>query len=316
MKSPLPAVVVVVLVLAAILLYASAFVVEEGKQAVITQFGKPVGYAREARLHFRVPFIQKVHLLEERLLPWDNAAASMQTRDKKRIFIDVWARWKIVDLETFFLRVRTEQRGQAMLDNLVNSAVRNVVAQNKLIDVVRSTNDPLETENEELAPGGEATRDTVTTGRAKMEAAILKAARPALKEEHGIELTDLHIKRVNYVESVKQTVYDRMKSERLRIASLYQSEAEEEQNKIEGQTRFELDQIEGEMEQRSAEIRGEADAEVIRLTAEAYGKSPEFYEFLRRLEVLRNTLGQGDTRLILSTDSELFQLFKRAERRQ
>lgn len=315
MKSWIAPVLLGVVVLAAAALKLSAYVVEEGQQAVITEFGKPVRFVAEAGLKFKVPFIQEVHPLEKRLLPWDGAPENMQTRDKKRIFIDVWARWRIVEPETFFRAVRTEQRGQKILDDLVDSAVRDIVARNNLIDVVRSTNDELVYETDELARSAEATRDVVTTGRAKMEEAILKAASAGLKEGYGMELSDVHVKRVNYVESVKKTVYERMRSERLRIASLFESEAEEEKNRIQGVTRKELDQIEGEMEQQSAEIRGEADAEVIKLTAQAYGKSIEFYRFLRRLEVFKNAV-DSETHLILSTDSEVFGLLKQAGAQQ
>ncbi len=301
------------LVIAAILLYGSAYVVEEGKQAVVTQFGRPVRFVTEAGLHFKAPFVQEVHRLEKRLLPWDGAAESMQTRDKKRIFIDVWARWRITDPEMFFKAVRTEQKGQKILDDLVDSAVRDVVAQNNLIDVVRSTNDKLVYESEEMkemAHTAEAKRDVVTTGRSQMEEKILRGVAADLeKNNYGMGLSAVRVKRVNYIESVKETVYERMRSERLRIAKLFGSEAEEERNRIIGLTRKELDQIEGEREQKSAEIRGEADAEVIRMTAEAYSKSPEFFAFLRRLEVLKQALGR-DTRLILTTDSDLFKLLK------
>ncbi|HYW78075.1 MAG TPA: hypothetical protein VE890_00800, partial [Thermoguttaceae bacterium] len=191
---------------------------------------------------------------------------------------------------------------------------RDVVARNNLIDVVRSTDTQLTYESEELARSAEASRDRVTTGRAKMEEKILEEVGKALKASYGMELSVVHVKRVNYVESVKETVYERMRSERQRVASLFQSEAIEEQNRILGVTRLELDKIEGEMEQESAKIRGEADAEVIRLTANAYGRSPEaleFYEFLRRLEVFTNSLDRN-SRVILSTDSEVFRLFENA----
>jgi membrane protease subunit HflC len=308
--------VVVLLILAAILLYASAYTVAEGKQVVITQFGKPVGSLQDAGLKFKFPFIQTVHVLEKRLLPWDGDAENMQTRDKKRIFIDVWARWRISKPIDFFRAVRTEQKGQKILDDLVDAAVRDVVAQNNLIDVVRSTNEKLIYESEEmkeLARAAEDTGDVVTSGRAKMEQRILEAVSADLRNNnYGMELVDVHVKRVNYIESVKETVYGRMKSERQRIARLFESEAEKEKNRIEGLTRKELDQIEGEMKQKSAEIRGAADAEVIRLTADAYGRSPEFFQFLRRLEVFKQTLGK-DTRVIMSTNSDLFELLKETD---
>jgi len=294
MKTWIIAGVIILLVIGGASLYSSAYTVTEGKQAIVTQFGKPKGAIQEPGLYFKLPFIQEVHYLERRLLPWDGAPESMQTRDKKRIDIDVWARWRIVDPMNFFIKVRTEQRGQKILDDLVDSAVRDVVARHRLIDVVRRSNRELVYESEELQ---RPAADRVE-GRGRDDL-----------EEYGMELTRIRIKRVNYVASVRKTVYDRMISERLRIARLFDSEAIEEENKIQGQTQKELDQIEGEMAQKSAEIRGTADAQVIQLTAEAYGKSQEFYVFLRRLEVLKKTLGR-DTRLIMSTDSDLFRLLK------
>jgi len=297
-------VVVALLVIAGVCLYSSAYTVQEGKLAVITQFGKPMGSVEEPGLHFKMPFIQDVHYLEKRLLPWDGDPESMQTRDKKRIDIDVWARWRIVDPMKFFVKLRTEQRGQKILDDLVDSAVRDVVARHKLIDVVRKSNSPLVYESEELQ---RRASDQVTgQGRDTVEEEILSGVDMG---SYGMELVKVRIKRVNYVQSVRQTVYERMISERLRIARLYDSEAVEEKNKILGQTQKELDQIEGEMEKAAAEIRGSANAQVIQLTAEAYEQSPEFYEFLRRLEVFKQTFGP-DTRLILSTESDLFRLLK------
>lgn len=286
------------------IIYSSAYSVEEGKLAVITQFGKPMGAVEESGLHFKTPFIQEVNFLEKRLLPWDGDPESMQTRDKKRIDIDVWARWRIVDAMKFYVKLRTEQRGQKMLDDLVDSAVRDVVARHNLIDVVRKSNDPLVYESDELQ---RRSSDQVTGGgRDDVEDEILAGVD---LESYGMKLEKVRIKRVNYVESVRQAVYERMISERLRIARLYDSEAMEEKNRILGQTQKELDQIEGEMEKASAEIRGKANAQVIQLTAEAYGKAPDFYDFLRRLEVFKQTIGT-DTRLILSTESDLFRLLK------
>ncbi|MGZ0173771.1 MAG: protease modulator HflC [Planctomycetales bacterium] len=304
MKTKIAIGFVVVLVMAVIVLIAGTFVVEEGKQVIVTEFGKPVNVVQTAGLHFKTPFIQEANYLEKRLLPWDGSPESFQTKDKKRIDIDVWARWRISDPMTFFVKVRNEDRGQKMLDDLVDSTVRDVVARHNLIDVVRKSNAELKYETEEL----ERTKadEVAGSGRDDVEMEILEGV--DLKE-YGMELVKVRIKRVNYVASVRATVYERMISERLKVARLYESEALEEKNGILGETQKQLDQIEGEMEQRSAEIRGEADAKVIQMTAEAYGQSPEFYEFLRRLEVLKATFNQ-DTRLILSTDSDLFQMLK------
>ncbi|MBC8352255.1 MAG: protease modulator HflC [Planctomycetes bacterium] len=304
MKSGAVVIAVVVASLALLVLFASAYTIEEGKQVIVTQFGRPVAEVQDAGLHFKTPFVQEANYLEKRWLPWDGAPESMQTKDKKRIDIDVWARWRIADPMTFFVKVRSEQRGQKILDDLVDSAVRDTVAKHNLIDVVRKSNDELIYETEELERM-EADR-VEGAGRDDVEKEILQGVDLA---EYGIELVKVRIKRVNYVASVRETVYERMISERLRIARLYESEAIEEQNRILGQTQKELDLIEGEMKQKSSEIRGQADAQVIQLTAEAYGKSTEFYEFTRQLEVLKMTLG-SDTRLIMSTESDLFRMLK------
>ena len=304
MKNKITAIAIILLGVVTVILYSSAYVVEEGKQVIITRLGAPRGDVRKAGLHFKMPFIEETHYLESRLLPWDGAPESMQTRDKKRIDIDVWARWQIVDPKEFFTTLRYEQRGQKILDDLVDSAVRNVVGRHNLIDVVRKSNDPLVYESEELERSdGEK---VLGNGRDDVENEILEEV--DLKK-YGMKLTKVRIKRINYVESVRQTVYDRMISERFRIARRYDSEAIGEQNKILGQTQKEIDQIEGEMEKEAAEIRGVAKARVIELTAEAYGKSPEFFEFLRQLEILKETL-KKDTRLIFSTESELLKLLK------
>jgi len=294
----------VLIVVSLILLFLSAYVVDEGHQAILTQFGRPVKAVEKAGLHFRVPLIQEVNLLERRLLPWDGDPESMQTKDKKRIDIDVWARWRIADPMTFFVKVRTEQRGQKILDDLVDSVVRDIVARHNLIDVVRKSNEELIYETEELERT--VAVSVQGTGRDDVERESLQGVNLS---EYGMMLDQVRIKRVNYVASVRAAVYERMISERTRIARLYESEAVEEQNKILGATQKELDLIEGEREQKSAEIRGSADAKVIQLTAEAYSQSPEFYEFLRKLEVVKNTI-DNQSRLILTTDSELFHLLK------
>lgn len=312
MRSALPYVIGVGLIVGVILLFSSAYVVEEGEQAVVTQFRRPVRFHTEAGLHWKIPFIQDVALLEKRLLPWDGAPENMQTVDKKRIFIDVWARWRIADLETFYTAVRSEQRAQKLLDDLVDSAVRDVVASEDLIEVVRSTNDELVYESEELKEmvrSRETDVEQVKAGRDEMERRMHQVASEGLKENYGIELSGerVHIKRINYVQSVKESVYERMRSERIRIANLFESEGEEEKKRIEGAMQEELLQIEGETQQQTETIRGEADAEVIRLTAQAYGEAPEFYEFMRRMELFKDALADK-TRLILSTDSDLFKL--------
>ena len=232
----------------------------------------------------------------------------MQTRDKKRIYVDCWARWKIKDLSKFYETLRTERGGQKILDDNIDSGVRNVVARHNLIDLVRTTNDKLLYESDELESTA-TSRDVVKTGREKIEMEILNTLKTDLMEQYGIELIDVHIKRVNYDEQVKATVYERMRSERERVARLFESEAEEERNRIKGLAQKELDTISGTMKQKAAEIRGQADAEVIQMTAEAYGKNAEFFIFLKKLEVYKSAM-KSDTNLILSTNSDLLKLLK------
>jgi membrane protease subunit HflC len=310
----LNALIILLVVLVVAFVGASAYVIHEWEQAVITRFGRPVDYKTEAGLYFRKPFIEKVHKLEKRLLPWDGDPENMPTRDKKRIFIDVWARWHITDPLKYYQTLRTEQAGYKILDDLVDSRVRDIIGNYNLIEAVRSSNRELTYESEELEDALTARQAEISIGRTRIEGEIRDRVVNDLKgKNYGLELVDVHIKRVNYIESVRDAVYERMKSERDRIARLFESEAEEEQNRILGQTRKEVDEIEGEMEKRSAEIRGQAEAEVIGIYAEAVQRSPEFYEFLRRLEAYRKTLGP-DTRLILSTDSEFLRLLNKMDR--
>ena len=291
-----------------VLVNASAYTVSPAHQVVITQFGDPKKVVTEAGLHWRTPFIQKVNYLEKRYLPWDGEPENMPTKDKKRIGIDVWARWRIVEPMKYFQAVRSVSRGQKILDDLVDSGVRDVIASHKLIECVRSTNEPLNYEVEESLQEQQRTPERITVGREKLEELMLASVNTGdLKKTYGMEVTDVHIKRVNYIENVRMRVYDRMKSERTRIASLFESEAQETYNVILGRTRKELDEIQGEMEQRSAEIKGRADAEVIRIYAESISQDPEFFRFLRQLEAYKSAVGEG-TRLILSTDNEFLQL--------
>jgi membrane protease subunit HflC len=299
---------IVIVVVLLVLASSAMYVIPEGQQAVVLQFGRPVQERTEAGLYWKTPFIQEVHRLEKRLLPWDGEPENMVTHDKRNIDIDVWARWRITKPMKFYKTVGTQRNGQQRLDELVDSAIRDVIAKNNLIDAVRTTDNPLHYESEELKKDWAARRERVTTGRQQIEEEIQQLAGRGLEDTYGMELVDVHIKRINYIKSVREKVYERMRSERMRIARLYESEAEEEENKILGATKKELDEIEGEMEKRSAEIRGEADAVVIKITAGAYGKSPEFYEFLRQLEAYKKTLRRG-TRLILSTDNKFLKQF-------
>lgn len=298
----------VAVVLAVILVGATTFTVPETHHAVVFEFRRPVRAISEPGLHFKKPFVQTVGYFEKWVLAWDGFPSSMPTKDKKNIFVDVWARWRIVDPIQFREAATDLAGGHKLLDDYVDSAVRDVVGSYDLIEVIRTTNRDLTYVSPELQAEQEARDEKITTGRGKITDLILQSARQSL-ENTGMELLDVRIKRVNYVESVRKTVYDRMISERLRIAQLYESEAEEKRKVILGETERELEVIRGEGKARSTRIRGEADAEVIRMYADALSQSPEFYAFLRRLEAYRGSLGK-DTSLILTTDSDFMRGLK------
>ncbi len=313
MKKLIP---IAALLLAVIgLVNASAYTVSPAQPVVITQFGDPTEVVTNAGRYSRTPIIKKVNYLEKRFLPWDGEPENMPTKDKKRIFIDVWARWRIVDPMKYFQAVRSIGAGQKILDDLVDSAVRDVIASHKLIECVRSTNEPLNYEVEESLQEQQREPERISEGggREKLEELMLRSVNTGeLEKKYGMEVTDVHIKRVNYIENVRMRVYDRMKSERTRIASLFESEAQETYNRILGSTRKELDEIEGEKEQRSAEIKGRADAEVIRIYAESISQDPEFFRFLRQLQAYETAVGKG-TRLILTTENEFLRLLNGAD---
>jgi len=299
---------VILLVLCIIAISTTAFIVPETEHAVVTEFGKPVRAVSEPGLHFKKPIVQKVIRFDKWILAWDGFPSSMPTKDKKNIHVDVWARWRVVDPIRFRERAATINGGHKLLDDYVDSAVRDVIGSYNLIEVVRSTNRELTYESEELQAEQEAREEGISVGREKITKEIFESASKSL-EDTGMELVDVRIKRINYVESVRQSVYDRMKSERYRIAKLYESEAQEKKRVILGEMERELATIKGEGEARSTEIRGEADAEVIRMYADALSRSPEFYSFLRKLEAYKKSLGK-DTALILTTDSDFLRGLK------
>ncbi len=302
---------VVIAVVVLVLVRASAFSVNEAEQVIVLQFGNPRKVVTDPGLKFKLPFLQEVRSLEKRLLPWDGAPEDMTTKDKKRIGIDVWARWRIVDPLKFYQACRTVNGGQKRLDDLVDSGVRDVVASHNLIECVRSSNEELKYEEELFGLDQRRTQVRISFGRSKLEQQMLAAVNASadLEAIYGMEVTEVHIKRVNYIENVRNRVYERMKSERTRIAKLFESEAEEERNRILGNTRKELDEIEGEMAQRSSEIMGDADAEVIKIYADSLSQDPEFFRFLRLLEAYQVAF-DDQTRLILSTDNEFLNLLR------
>ncbi|MDD4295058.1 MAG: protease modulator HflC [Candidatus Omnitrophica bacterium] len=284
------------------------YVVYEGQQAVITMFGKPRGnVVTNAGLKFKVPFFEKVHKFEKRILEWDGYATEIPTKDKRFIFIDTTARWRIKDPLVFFKSVQNEKIAQSRLDGIIDAAVRDVVMSNNLIEIVRSSNRVLDTSefsDTDKIFMDEGALEEITVGRDKMRDAIIKIAKE-LVPQYGIEIIDVRVKRINYLEKDRQSVYQRMIAERNREAEKYRSEGRGIKAEVEGKTDKELKVILSEAYRQAEEIKGAADAESTEIYAESFGKDPEFYSFVQTLESYVTTLNK-DTSVIISTKGDYF----------
>ena len=296
----------IIAVVAIIILASSSFyVVDIKSQCVITQFGKPKKVVTEPGLKVKTPFIQKAKFFEKRIIEWDGEPSDILTRDKENIDLNTWARWKIVDPLRFYTSTGTEDRGQGVLDEVIGSAVKNIVSTYPLNEVLRNTNRKLEYTTVELEKAEMDKKVKISHGRASLVGEINKMANEGLRERYGMELIDVKIKHINYVRAVIPKIFDRMRSERIRIANKYESEGRREEAEIMGYMKKELEKIESEGYKIATETRGEADAEAIRIYAEAYGKAPEFYSFTKTLETYEKTIDEN-TRLYLSTDNEYY----------
>ncbi|GDY02164.1 protein HflC [Planctomycetota bacterium] len=305
------ALLLVVLLVLVFLTVCATYTVRETETVILTQFGRTVGEpVGEPGLHWRTPFVQEVNRLEKRVLEFDGLATEMPTKDKTYISVDTFARWRIGDPAAFFLALREERTAISRLEDIIGSEVRAAVANNELIEIVRSDKGRV------LPPDVQKQAQTVTAlpvakrGRLEIQKDILAAAAIKLRPL-GIELLDIQIKRVSYNGDVLQRVYQRMTSERIQIAQRFRSEGEGEAARILGKKERDLLKIESEAYMAVQRTRGEADAEATRIYAEAYDKSPqsrELYKFLKTMDTYRTVL--SGTNLVLSTDSELFRMFK------
>ena len=321
-----------------VLVTSSAYTVGEQEQVIITQFGKPVGHPinsdphlNESGLHFKTPFIQEVNRFEKRTLEWDGPSTPMPTRDKLTIVVDAFARWRISDPLKYFQTLRDERSALSRLNDTVGNAVRSVVAQHDLVEVIRTDKDrkvakadngitPLPAANP-AAPAPAAVVNTtpgmlpkIQFGRAALEKQVLDQASPAV-ERWGIKLLDVQFKRINYNQTVSEKIHERMISERMQIAESFRSDGAGEAAKIEGRKQKELQEIESKAYRTVQELRGKADAEATQIYANAYNLSPaaaDFYEFLKTLETYKTTLG-ADSTLILTTESDFFKYLKRID---
>ncbi len=299
----------VILVIVA-LASGALLVIDETKQVVITQFGKPVGKPiTSAGLHFKTPFMQEAHYFEKRLLDWNGDPNQIPTKDKKYIWVDTTARWKIVDALKFLQSVGNEMNAQSRMDDIINSATRDAVTGHLLVEAVRNTNRILDTESvgEDLIVTDEAL-ERINVGRELLTRAILEKAK-VLAPQYGIEIMDVRIKRVNYVEGVRNKVYDRMIAERKRAAEKYRSEGQGKSAEIEGQVGKEMKLITSEAYRQAQIITGKADAEAINIYANAYNQDADFYSFLKTLETYHKTIDNNST-IILTTDSDYYKYLK------
>jgi membrane protease subunit HflC len=311
-----------ILPLAILLLFAvlgSFYAVDQTEQVIITQFGKPVGDPiTEPGLHFKLPLVQTISRIDKRFLEWDGAPVAIPTRDKTYIHVDTFARWRINDPKTYFVRLHDERSAQSRLEDILGSETRNAIAKHDLIEIVRTDKNrkPLHDENLKTVPTGVGTIGVlppIQFGRLKIEEEI-KGAAAAKLAEFGIELLDLRLKRVNYNPDVLDRIYQRMISERRQIAQRFRSEGEGEAARIAGQKERDLNEIQSTAYRQVQQIRGQADAKATEIYAHAYTQNPqaaEFYAFLKSMETYRKILTKDST-LVLSTDSDLFGLLKRA----
>ena len=300
------------IIVAAIVLFfgfASAYVVDETEQVVVTQFGKVIGSPKtEPGLYFRLPFIQNTNYFPKNLLSWDGDPGQIPTLDKTFIWVDTFARWKIVEPVKFFQTLNNTVSAMGRLDDIIDPAVRNFITSYPLIETVRQSNRELDTFELGLEDVKKEKSYKITTGREVITQNILQQAQPKLRE-FGIELVDVKLKRVNYVEQVRDSVYGRMIAERKQIAEKFRSEGKGEAQKIRGEKERDLKQITSEAYRTAQEIMGKADAEATKLYAQAYNADPEFYSFIKTMEIYKDVLDEKNS-LILSTDSEFLKYFK------
>lgn len=294
-----------------VLLGQPFYIVQEGTQVIITRFGEPVsGTISDAGIHAKTPFVDVVNRFDRRLLKWDGDPNQIPTKDKRFIWVDATARWKIVDPLKFLQSVGDELGAQSRLDDIIDATTRDVITEQPLIEIVRSSNREL-TRNiiQEGTEDSELTKiERVELGRGALTREILSRAKEIIPR-YGIELVDIRIKRINYIEEVREKIFDRMIAERRRAAEQFRSEGQGRKAEIEGRTERDLKRITSEAYQKAQEVMGKADAEATAIYAEAYSQSPELYEFLKTLETYETAV-DADSTLVMSTESDYFKFLK------
>ncbi len=309
MRLPLPLGILILLIV--VFAGRTYYTMDETEQVVITQFGAPVGKPiTDAGLHFKWPW-QKATFFPKNILEWDGDPSQIPTLDKTFIWVDIFARWRIVDALRFFEKVNNELFAQAQLDSILNAATRNMVQSHHLIESVRDSNRKMDVLSTAIEGRVSPLAAHVEVGRRKLMQMVRERAEPKVREL-GIELVDVRIKRINYIQEVRKKVFERMIAERKQIAEKFRSEGLGESQKIEGLMEKELKTIQAEAYRRSEEIKGKADAQAARIYAEAYGKDPEFYSLVKTLDLYKK-LPEKEIDLLISTDSALFRYLKGVE---
>jgi len=303
--------IIILAVLLLIVLFQSTYIVNESEQVVVTQFGKPVGEAIvEPGLKFKMPFVQKANFFDKRFLEWDGDPNQVPTKDKKFIFVDTYARWQISDPLQFFKRLRNERGAQSRLDDILDGETRDFIANHNLEEAVRTSNrTPISSGT--ISELIEDSLINIEVGRKKIQNMIQESAN-SQSTDLGVVILDFRFKRINYVEEVRTQVYERMKSERFRIADKFRSEGQGESSRINGEKERDLKNIQSEAFRQAEEIKGKADAEAASIYASAYNKSSmsrDLYDFVKSMETLRNTFDK-ETSIIISTDSEIYKYLK------
>jgi membrane protease subunit HflC len=304
----------VIVAVGVIFVYSSAYIIDETEQVVITQFGRVVGDPiKDPGLKFKLPIFQTANYFPKNLLTWDGSPGQVPTKDKTYIWVDTFARWRIVDPVKYFQTVTNEFAALERLDDIIDPAMRNLVTSFSLVESVRNTSRAMDTFDDMNEKNDNRTRNQykIELGRDEITRRIVKQASSKLAQ-FGIELVDVKIKRINYIENVRQAVYNRMIAERNQIAEKYRAEGMGEASNIRGEKEKELQVIKSQAYKDSQSLKGDADAKATKIYADSYGADPDFYAFVKTLEVYRATMGKDST-LILSTDSEFMKYFKGLE---
>jgi modulator of FtsH protease HflC len=314
--------VIVIFFLTIILSFSSIFVVYEGRQAIITEFGRPVGEPyQKPGLYFKKPFIQDVRLVESRILSWDGYPNQIPTQDKKYISVDTTARWKVTDPLKFIQSVQSEQLAKARIDSILDANTRDIISKHRLVEAVRNTNHVID-RVEEIKQGntkpivdGVPAEDEVSgdiekvyVGREKLSEMIAANSTKELAD-FGIEIIDVQLRRISYEKSVEQKVHERMISERQRIAEKIRSIGKGEKAKIEGRLSKDLQEIESIAYRTAQKIKGEAEAKAVKIYAQAFKKDPVFFEFMKSMEAYKEAI-KPDTKMILTDKNNFLKYLK------